>query len=592
MAQPVAQKMNARAITPRRSRDPQRSTPQHSNPSITQPEKLLPQNVQAEASVLGSLLIDPEAVTQVADFLRPEDFYRESHRVIFQAVVELHENGEPSDSITLTDDLQRRGKLEEVGGVSYVTSLANNVPTSANIVYYARIVKRYSVKRRLIQASGHIAAAAYGDDDISLALDMAERLLGRVRDSASSLGHDDLYPILTDEEAEAIPPAVGILGDILYEACVAILYGPSGRWKSFLALSWALCIATGHAWMGRAVKSGDVIYIAAEGGRGIGKRITAAKLQYGITGRTRLHPLLVPVSLLDASQVDRLIRSIRKLVGDSPVLIVIDTLSRSMPGGDENLGKDGSRAFAAADRLRQAFEGVTVLLVAHPGKNEENGIRGWSGYFQWADIVMRVFSRDNKPRLDVGDVVTLTSEKPKDTEPFDDITLSTVRREWVAEDGHGVSSLVIVPSAKSIGGKEGDMPNSRRLVLEAVVAHGPEGVHPNELERELVGKVSRSSVFAALSALRVSERVLKNDDTGIYFAAPLASPNGPVQSKISPIGPRATSPVQSNNPIGVGLDWTAPAPRICEACGGECSDYGEHGVCCLRCGLRQSEVSA
>src|SRR5581483_5723882 len=104
-------------------------------------EKLLPQNVEAEAGVLGSLLIDPEAVVQVADFLRSEDFYRETHRVIFQAVVDLYESGEP----------------EEIGGVSYVSSLANQVPTSANVEHYARIVERTSILRRLIHAAGQIA---------------------------------------------------------------------------------------------------------------------------------------------------------------------------------------------------------------------------------------------------------------------------------------------------------------------------------------------------------------------------------------------------------------------------------------------------
>ncbi len=117
-------------------------------------EKLLPQNVEAEAGVLGSLLIDPEAMVQVADFLRSEDFYRETHRVIFQAVVDLYESGEPADLITLTDELARRGKLEEIGGVSYVSSLANQVPTSANVEYYARIVERTSILRRLDSRGG------------------------------------------------------------------------------------------------------------------------------------------------------------------------------------------------------------------------------------------------------------------------------------------------------------------------------------------------------------------------------------------------------------------------------------------------------
>jgi replicative DNA helicase len=143
-------------------------------------EKLLPQNVEAEAGVLGSLLIDPEAVVQVADFLRAEDFYRETHRVIFQAVVDLYESGDPADLITLTDELQRRGKLEEIGGVSYVSSLANQVPTSANVEHYARIVERTSILRRLIHAAGQIAAVAYNEPDATTALDQAEKLVFNV----------------------------------------------------------------------------------------------------------------------------------------------------------------------------------------------------------------------------------------------------------------------------------------------------------------------------------------------------------------------------------------------------------------------------
>src|SRR5258708_15530761 len=91
-------------------------------------EKLLPQNVEAEAGVLGSLLIDPEAVVQVAEFLRPDDFYRDAHRTIFQAVLELYESGEPADLITLTDELQRRGQLEDIGGPAYPKPPAQPLP--------------------------------------------------------------------------------------------------------------------------------------------------------------------------------------------------------------------------------------------------------------------------------------------------------------------------------------------------------------------------------------------------------------------------------------------------------------------------------
>ncbi|HZC04535.1 MAG TPA: replicative DNA helicase [Ktedonobacterales bacterium] len=143
-------------------------------------EKLLPQNVEAEAGVLGSLLIDPDAMAQIADFLHADDFYREAHRVIYQAISDLYENGSPADLITLTDELGRRGKLEEVGGASYVSSLANQVPTSANIDSYAHIVERTAVLRRLIHAAGQIAGIAYNEPDANVALDQAEKLIFNV----------------------------------------------------------------------------------------------------------------------------------------------------------------------------------------------------------------------------------------------------------------------------------------------------------------------------------------------------------------------------------------------------------------------------
>lgn len=143
-------------------------------------EKLLPQNVEAEAGVLGSLLIDPEAMAQIADFLTPEDFYRESHRVIYEAAQDLYEGGTPADLITLIDELQRRGKLDEVGGPSYVSSLANQVPTSANVESYAHIVERTAILRRLIHAAGQIAGIAYNEPDANVALDQAEKLIFNV----------------------------------------------------------------------------------------------------------------------------------------------------------------------------------------------------------------------------------------------------------------------------------------------------------------------------------------------------------------------------------------------------------------------------
>ncbi|MGZ3680208.1 MAG: replicative DNA helicase, partial [Ktedonobacterales bacterium] len=161
-------------------------------------EKLLPQNVEAEVGVLGSLLIDPEAIVQVADFLQPEDFYRDAHRSIFQAVLDLYEAGRPADLITLTDELARRGKLDELGGISYVSSLANQVPTYRNIKQYAQIVERTAILRRLIHAAGQIAGVAYNDPDADEALEQAEKLIYDVSQRSSRSEFDSVGNILRD----------------------------------------------------------------------------------------------------------------------------------------------------------------------------------------------------------------------------------------------------------------------------------------------------------------------------------------------------------------------------------------------------------
>src|SRR5579859_502213 len=161
-------------------------------------EKLLPQNVEAEAGVLGSLLIDPEAMAQIADFLKPEDFYRESHRVIYEAAQDLYENGTPADLITLIDELQRRSKLEEVGGPSYVSSLANQVPTSANVESYAHIVERTAILRRLIHAAGQIAGIAYNEPDANVALDQAEKLIFNVSQRISHAEFEHIRDALSE----------------------------------------------------------------------------------------------------------------------------------------------------------------------------------------------------------------------------------------------------------------------------------------------------------------------------------------------------------------------------------------------------------
>ena len=156
-------------------------------------ERLPPQNIEAEQAVLGSLLIDREGVIRVAPFLRPEDFYRESHAQIYQAVLDLFEQKQPADFVTLCDTLEKRGQLDAVGGPAYVTSLINAVPTSIHIEHYGHIVELAALRRRLLDAAGQIARLAYEEDrDIEEVIDRSEALLFEVTERRES---KDLVPL-------------------------------------------------------------------------------------------------------------------------------------------------------------------------------------------------------------------------------------------------------------------------------------------------------------------------------------------------------------------------------------------------------------
>ena len=138
-------------------------------------KNVLPYNQDAEQGVLGSLLIDPEAIAQIADWLTSNDFYRDAHQTIYRTLLALYERRDPGDFVTLSDELERLGMLEQVGGQSFIVSLMNGVPTSANVEHYGRIVRQKAIFRRLIHASGEIAAHAYQEE--SDALEYAEQTI-------------------------------------------------------------------------------------------------------------------------------------------------------------------------------------------------------------------------------------------------------------------------------------------------------------------------------------------------------------------------------------------------------------------------------
>lgn len=138
-------------------------------------KRVPPHNIEAEQSVLGSMLVDVMAVNAALEKLQPQDFYRDSHRAIFTAMVDLTEKNKPIDLITVADNLKKMQLVEKAGGLSYVSSLSDVVPTTANISQYCNIVVEKAILRRLILTSSEIIGDSYGAEDVGAILDDAER---------------------------------------------------------------------------------------------------------------------------------------------------------------------------------------------------------------------------------------------------------------------------------------------------------------------------------------------------------------------------------------------------------------------------------
>lgn len=137
-----------------------------------------PQNVEAERSVLGALMLDKDAIIKVANLIRIGDFYKDDHNMIYEAMVELYEQKEPIDLLSLSNRLEEKGQLEKVGGSSYLTSLVNSVPSSSNIAHYAKVVQKKSTLRKLINTASEIVELGYKEsEDVEKILDQAEQKL-------------------------------------------------------------------------------------------------------------------------------------------------------------------------------------------------------------------------------------------------------------------------------------------------------------------------------------------------------------------------------------------------------------------------------
>lgn len=166
-------------------------------------EKVPPHDDEAEQAVLGSMLTDKEAVVSAIEVLRPEDFYRNDNVTIYEAAMNIYGKGEPIDIITLKDELTSMGKLEAVGGLEYLASLPDKVPTTANVEKYVKIVEEKSLLRNLIKTANELINLGYSqNEEIETIMDSAEKKIFNIMQKKSQKGYESIKDILVDSFTE------------------------------------------------------------------------------------------------------------------------------------------------------------------------------------------------------------------------------------------------------------------------------------------------------------------------------------------------------------------------------------------------------
>jgi hypothetical protein len=325
--------------------------------------KMTPHNVEAEEALLGSLLIDPEAVSCVSTSLQVDDFYIQKNGWIYETILKLHRQDTPVDFVTLCDELEKRGQLGETGGAAYITHLVNAVPSAINVGSYAKIVVDLATKRQLITVASDIARVAYnGSDDIDGTLKLAEESVKAVTRRANrSNGKITLLSakeILTTDWPEPIYAVPGIL-----PVGLTLLAGRAKLGKSWLSLQIAQAVATGGVVLGENVESGPVLYLALEDPPG---RLRARM-------EKQHWPTDPPADFLVLGQFAKKIGDLHKggtghlvhLIEEKQYrLIVIDTLSRSVYG-DQNDADRMTRALSPIQEMAHIHNCAVVMIDHH-----------------------------------------------------------------------------------------------------------------------------------------------------------------------------------------------------------------------------------
>lgn len=462
--------------------------------------KSLPRSAIAEESVVGCMLHDFTTArpATAAAGLQPHHFEDRLLGAIYAGSIAVAAEGEDVNQLTTYAWLQGQGGAYSGTSFELLHGLAYSVPSAVNAGSYARIVVEEARRREVVAAARRLQNRA----ETGAPLDDVWADVRAMLDNAHA---DDAQRIRVEWAADLpddLQAPAQLVEGLLTVGGLSMVFGESNSGKSYLATHLALRIAAGETFLGLRTRKGTVLYGAGEGAWSIRNRVRAYERYFGAkAGRFGLVPQAL--GLLDPSEdVEALItlaREIEQRDGERVSLIVVDTVARSMVGGDENAAVDMGRLVGGADRLREAT-GAHVLLIHHAGKDSARGARGHSSLRAALDTEIEV-TADEAAKLHYAKV-TKQRDLPSKGEKFAArlVPVELGRDEW----GNAITACAVeAAEADEKGGGRPKLTPSQHAVL-AFLRGRDGGIRKAELVKAIEPQgVSRPAAYKALTELQI-----------------------------------------------------------------------------------------
>jgi hypothetical protein len=351
----------------------------------------LPFNREIEQATLGDVLIDPPCFTSLRSILSPGDFYINRHGWIWQAFCNLVDRREAIDTLTVSNELQRLGQIEEIGGDAFITALLNATPTSLNSDSHARQVKADAIRRRSVEWANEIANKA-NDPGITI-----DRLLQRFAEIAQEAtgNNQQCYNVRTVAYAlEPRPPVKYLVDGLIQEKSITVLYGDGGVKKTWSSIFLGACVASGQTWGNFSTEKTRVLFIDEENGES-DMNIRVAMCCRGALAipvdSVDLRYISLAAFHLDDPQSEATLTN--EILAQTAGLVILDPLAAIMTG-DENTKQDTQPVFNALRRIAEKT-GAAILVIHHA--NKTGGFRGSSVVKDAPDVLIQAESDPDSP---------------------------------------------------------------------------------------------------------------------------------------------------------------------------------------------------